>query len=96
MAAPAAQSAVEAEPAEREPDAGDDQESDDNEEYEVGAILDSRWRAVGGQWGLQYQVDWVGYPKDDAWYDAEGGCFDNCQVLVRDFHSNNPARPHRL
>ena len=66
---------------------------DDNDEWEIRTILDSRWTRIAGKRVLQYQVEWVGWPEDKEWYDADGGNFDNGPEVVRDFHSRYPAKP---
>jgi hypothetical protein len=65
-------------------------EIDDKEEYEVEAILDSRffW------WQLQYLVQWKGY---DAGHNMWIPWFNvNSEELVNAFHRDNPNAPHRL
>jgi hypothetical protein len=62
-------------------------EIEGEEEFEVSKIKDSR-RYRGR---LQYRVDWMGYPPDDTWYNAEN--FENSPDLVREFHAKYPRKP---
>ena len=62
---------------------------DDEEEWEVDDILDSR-RSHGR---LQYKVKWAGFDLDLEWYDAENGEFDNAKEVVSDFHARYPRKP---
>ena len=62
-------------------------EIEGEEEFEVSKIKDSR-RYRGR---LQYRVDWMGYPPDDVWYNAEN--FENSPDLVREFHAKYPRKP---
>ena len=64
---------------------------DDEEEWEVDDILDSRRYGRGKR--LQYRVKWKGCDTDLEWYNADGGEFDNCQDLVKDFHLRYPQKP---
>ena len=64
---------------------------DDEEEWEVDDILDSRLFGRGKR--LQYRVKWKGLDQDLEWYNADGGQFDNCQDLVEDFHRRYPIKP---
>jgi len=57
---------------------------DDYEDFEIEAILDSRRRRNR----LQYQVKWVGYPKE--WVPAED--VDQAPELVREFHRRYPQK----
>lgn len=60
---------------------------DDDDEYEVERILDSRVNR--GQ--LQYRAKWLGYENDPVWYPAEN--FKNSPHKLRDFHTANLVRP---
>ena len=64
---------------------------DNEEEYEVKNILDSR--QFGRCKQLQYLVKWKGYPNsDNMWVDKDGMFADN---KVREFKISNPdARTH--
>jgi hypothetical protein len=64
---------------------------DDEDEWEVDDILDSRLFGRGKR--LQYKVKWKGIDQDLDWYNADGGEFDNCQDLVDDFHRRYPTKP---
>jgi hypothetical protein len=65
-------------------------EINDEEEYEVDAILDSRFFRRQ----LQYLVQWKGY---DAGHNMWIPWFNvNSEELVTAFHRNNPNAPHRL
>jgi transposase InsO family protein len=64
---------------------------DDEDEWEVDDILDSRLFGKGKR--LQYKVRWKGLDQDLEWYNADGGEFDNCQDLVEDFHRRYPIKP---
>jgi hypothetical protein len=63
----------------------------DDEEQEVDDILDSRRYGRGKR--LQYRVKWKGYDTDLEWYNADGGEFDSCRDLVKDFHLRYPQKP---
>lgn len=64
---------------------------DGNLEYEVEAILDSRYRYRR----LEYKVRWKGYgPEDDTWEPAKN--LGGAQRHVNDFHSRHPAAVRRL
>ena len=59
-------------------------------EYEVESILDSRFR----RGLLQYLVHWKGYPReDDTWEPASH--LTNSSQLVEIFHQQNPLAPKR-
>ena len=64
---------------------------EDEEEWEVEDILDSRFYGRGKR--LQYRVNWKGYDVDLHWYNADGGEFEGCQEVVDDFHQRYPAKP---
>jgi Chromo (CHRromatin Organisation MOdifier) domain len=59
---------------------------DEEEEYEVRQILDSRLRRKK----LQYLVQWVGYDQPD-WEPAENVVY--AQSLVNSFHAQYPDKP---
>lgn len=61
---------------------------DNNLEYEVEAILDSkRYRN-----SVRYLVHWKGYDKlDRTWEPLES--LNNCPDLLQDFHDRNPHKP---
>ena len=59
----------------------------DEEEWEVDDILDSR-RSHGR---LQYKVNWAGFDLDIEWYDADSGEFDNAAEVVA--HALYPLKP---
>ena len=62
---------------------------DDQEEWEVDDILDSR-RSHGR---LQYKVNWAGFDLDLEWYNADNGEFDNAADVVAEFHRTYPDKP---
>jgi hypothetical protein len=62
-------------------------EIEGEEEFEVSKVNDSR-RYKGK---LQYRVDWVGYPPDNVWYNAEN--FENSPDLIKEFHAKYPRKP---
>ena len=65
---------------------------DNEEEYEVEAILDSRRFGRGHK--LQYLIKWVGYPdSDNQWEDADKVHADD---LVRDFKRRTPTKETHL
>jgi len=65
---------------------------DNEEEYEIEAILDSRRKGRGRQ--LQYLVHWKGYPhSDDSWI---GHKDLHAPELLEDFELSNPAAVGRL
>lgn len=58
---------------------------DDEEEWEVELIKDSRYKRRK----LQYLVHWTGYSDDhDSWVDS--GEMEHAEELVRDFHNRYP------
>jgi Chromo (CHRromatin Organisation MOdifier) domain len=61
---------------------------DNDEEYEIEEILDSRVHRNK----LYYLIHWLSYPRDeDSWIPASET--DHCQDLVRDFHKTHPHAP---
>jgi hypothetical protein len=65
---------------------------DNEEEYEVESILDSRRTGRGRK--LQYLVKWKGYPDaDNQWEDYRNVTADD---LVRQFQRRNPAKETHL
>ena len=61
------------------------------EEYEIEAILDSRRKGRGCQ--LQYLVHWKGYPhSDDSWITHKDL---HAPELLEDFMLSNPATAGR-
>ena len=68
---------------------------DDNEEWGVEDILDSRVYGKGKK--LQYRVQWKGYDQRDLnWYNADRGEFENAADLIDNFHKQHPGKPgHR-
>ena len=64
-------------------------EFDDGSEYPVDDILDSR-RYYGR---LQYKIKWQGIDRDDIWYYADAGEFDNAKDVVDEFHRRYPKAP---
>jgi len=61
--------------------------ADEDNEYEVERILESRINRRK----LQYRTKWVGYGKDPEWYDASN--FKNSPYRLHDFHATNPTQP---
>jgi len=62
--------------------------SDDQVEYEVEEILDSRIFKKHGQ----YLVHWKGYPIEErSWEPFEN--LSNCPELLRNFHQQYPTKP---
>jgi hypothetical protein len=67
-------------------------DNDGNEEWEVEAILDSRWRRVRRQRVLEYFVHWTGFgPEDRSWVPADE--FHDDDRLPVAFHRAHPDRP---
>jgi hypothetical protein len=65
---------------------------DNEEEYEVENILDSRRTGRGRK--LQYLIKWKGYPDaDNQWEDYQNVAADD---LVRQFQRHNPAKETHL
>ena len=60
--------------------------SNDEEEYTVDEILDSRCH--NRSW--QYRVSWVDHPPDSLWYPAKN--FSKCQQLITAFHRKRPSQ----
>ena len=58
-------------------------------EYEVDDILESR--LYYGR--LQYKVKWSDIEKDDHWYYADAGQFDNAAEVVQEFFEQYPGMP---
>ena len=71
-------------------------ELDDELEYEVREILDSRWVKRGrAQPKLEYLVSWRGFlPRDDTW-EPEGN-LKNSEEYVKEFHRRFPEAPTRI
>lgn len=68
-------------------------EIDEEAEWELDDILDSRWTGRGRNKRLQYKVAWKGYPSDDTFYDADG--FEHANEIVADYHARYPERAKR-
>ena len=65
---------------------------DNQEEFEVEAVLDSRRFGRGRR--LQYLIKWLGYPSsDNQWEDADKVHADQ---LVRDFQKRHPHKETHL
>lgn len=66
---------------------------DDEIEYKVEEILDSRFRKSGrGQPKLEYYVKWKGYQVGiDAWQPKEN--ITHATELINNFHDKNPRKP---
>jgi hypothetical protein len=62
---------------------------EDEEEYEVDQILDSRKHGRGS--ALQYLVRWKGYPDSDNQWVAKQDLF--APQLIKDFHQRHPRAP---
>jgi hypothetical protein len=65
-------------------------EVEENDEYEVSAILDSRFRRSR----LEYLVEWAGYdesPEHRSWEPADNVA--NAKDYIRDFHRRYPHKP---
>ena len=71
-------------------------ELDDEIEYEVQEILDSRWIKRGrGKPKFEYLVSWRGFlPRDDTWEPEEN--LKNSQEYVEEFHKRFPEAPTRI
>ena len=61
----------------------------DEEEYQVDDILDSRF----SHGRLQYKVNWAGFDLDLEWYNTDNGEFDNAADVVADYHKHYPHKP---
>lgn len=62
---------------------------EDEDEWEVDDILDSRIRY--GK--LQHLLEWKDSDTDLTWYDAHDGQFGNAKEVVDEFHRRYPAKP---
>ena len=62
---------------------------EDEKEYEVDQILDSRKYGRGS--ALQYLVQWKGYPDSDNQWVAKRDLF--APQLIKDFHQRHPQAP---
>lgn len=65
----------------------------DEEEYEVEAILDSKInKTYRKEDQLRYFVKWKGYPdSENEWISSRN--LENAPLLVEQFHKENPSRP---
>ena len=63
---------------------------DDEEEFEVAAILDSR--LFGRRRQLQYLVDWKGYSTADRTWEPLSNVANSSELLA-DFHRKYPQKP---
>lgn len=65
---------------------------DDDDEWEVERIVNSRARGRGRTRRIEYLVQWAGYAYiRTTWEPAEN--LENCTELVDEFHTANPTRP---
>lgn len=64
---------------------------DDEEEWEVDDILDSRHFGRGRR--LQYRVKWKDWDRDLEWYNANRTEFEHSSDVVNDYHTRNPTKP---
>ena len=64
-------------------------EFDEGDEYPVDEVIGSR-RYHGR---LQYKIKWQGVDRDDTWYYADAGEFDNAKDVVEEFHRRHPRAP---
>ena len=71
-------------------------ELDNEVEYEVREVLDSRWVKRGrAQPKLEYLVSWKGFlPRDDTW-EPEGN-LKNSEEYVEEFHKRFPKAPAHI
>ena len=56
------------------------------DEWDVDDVIDSRRYRNR----LQYKVKWSGEERDDHWYYADAGEFDNAKEIVEEFHRRYP------
>lgn len=69
-----------------------DEAEEDEEEYEIDYIVNSRYRVERGKKHLEYYVHWLNYSKDDrSWTDAAQ--FDDDDPPVMDFYARYPNKP---
>ena len=61
---------------------------DDENEFIVDDILSSRREPRTRR--LQFKVKWQGYDRDDEWYYADAGEFDNAKDVVEEFYKRYP------
>lgn len=67
---------------------------DDEEEYEIDYIVNSRWRTTRGEKYFEYLIHWTGYGVEDrSWTDASQ--FEDDDPPVVKFHKQNPSKPKR-
>ena len=69
-------------------------ESDDEEEYEIDEIVDSKHHKVGCTCKLYYYVKWLGYegtPDEYQWLPSTE--LEHSQEAVSDFHLWYPLKP---
>ncbi len=68
---------------------------DDQEEWELDDILDSRM--TGQNRRLQFQVPWKDESQRDLqWYNADGDRFVNANDIINDFFERHPDKPRNL
>jgi hypothetical protein len=60
-------------------------------EWEVEEILDSRWHGRGRNKRLQYIVKWRGYNDDRTFYDTNR--FGHAQEIIEEFYKTHPDKP---
>ena len=49
--------------------------------------------AAQGGGRLQYRVQWNGWDRDDAWYNADGDEFTHAKEMQDEFHLAYPHKP---
>ena len=63
---------------------------DENEEFEISEILDSRYKGRSAHKTIEYLVKWTGYDHP-TWEPSDN--LENSPLAVEDFHNRYPNKP---